>query len=154
MAKRDSLGRGPRYKAVRKRVTALVRRDKEMSNLAKLSESKNSPAVFWEIANAAVGKPRQPLPASVRNTEAINTKGNLKAANVVYRKFEPAGELKTAIERALRCPGAEIRGEKIISPLTLRMRVGSPRSSLGSRPPTRSAPMGSRWPSLRWGPTS
>jgi hypothetical protein len=58
MAKRDSLGRGPRYKAVRNRVTAMVRRDKEASNLAKLVESGNSPAVLWEIANAAVGKPR------------------------------------------------------------------------------------------------
>jgi hypothetical protein len=37
MAKRDSLGRGPRYKAVRNKVTTMVRRDKEMSNLAKLS---------------------------------------------------------------------------------------------------------------------
>jgi hypothetical protein len=55
MAKRDSLGRGPRYKAVRNRVTAMVRRDKEVSNLAKLVESGNSPAVLWEIANAAVG---------------------------------------------------------------------------------------------------
>jgi hypothetical protein len=36
MATRDTLGRGPRYKAARNRVTALVRRDKEASNLAKL----------------------------------------------------------------------------------------------------------------------
>jgi hypothetical protein len=42
MAKRDSLGRGPRYKAARNKVTAMVRRDKEMSNLAKLVESVNS----------------------------------------------------------------------------------------------------------------
>jgi hypothetical protein len=83
MAKKDSLGRCTRYKAVRNRVTAMVRRDKEMSNLAELSESKSSPTVLWEIANAAVGKPRQPLPALVRNAEDINTKGNLKAANVV-----------------------------------------------------------------------
>jgi hypothetical protein len=34
MPKRDSSGRGPRYKAVRNRVTAMVRQDKEMSNLA------------------------------------------------------------------------------------------------------------------------
>jgi hypothetical protein len=36
MAKRDSLGRGPRYKAARNKVTAMVRRDKKMSNLSKL----------------------------------------------------------------------------------------------------------------------
>jgi hypothetical protein len=41
MAKRDSLGRGPRYRAVRNRVPTLVRRDKEASNLAKLVKSGN-----------------------------------------------------------------------------------------------------------------
>jgi hypothetical protein len=54
MAKRDSLSRGPRYRAARNRVTALVWRDKEASNLSKLTELGNSPAVLWEIANAAV----------------------------------------------------------------------------------------------------
>jgi hypothetical protein len=83
MAQRDSLGYSPRYKAVRNRVNALVRRDKELSNLAKLAESKNLPTVFWEIANAAVGKPRQPLPAPVKDADGNNTKGNLEAANAV-----------------------------------------------------------------------
>jgi hypothetical protein len=69
MAKRDSFGRGPRYKAARNKVTAMVRRDKEMLNLSKLSQSGNSPTVLWEIANAAVGKPRQPLPASVKKAD-------------------------------------------------------------------------------------
>jgi hypothetical protein len=73
MAKKDSLSRGLRYKAVRNRVTALVRRDKEMSNLAKLSESKSSPAVLWEIANAAVGKLRQPLPAFMKANNILTT---------------------------------------------------------------------------------
>jgi hypothetical protein len=77
MAKRDSLGRGQRYKAIRNKVTAMVRQDKEMLNLAKLSESKNSPTVLWEIANAVVGKPRQPLPTSVRIANGTDTKGNL-----------------------------------------------------------------------------
>jgi hypothetical protein len=67
----------------RNRVTALVRRNRELSNLAKLAESKNSPTVLWEIADAAVGKPRQPLPGSVKDTEVNNTVGNLEAANVV-----------------------------------------------------------------------
>jgi hypothetical protein len=83
IAKRDSLVRVPRYKPVRNRVTALVRRDKAMSNLAKLSESKNSPAVLWEIANAAVGKPCQQLPTAVKDADSIDTKGNLEAPNVV-----------------------------------------------------------------------
>jgi hypothetical protein len=77
MAKRDSLGRGPQYRAVRNRATALVRRDKEASNLAKLVESGNCPAVLWEIANAAVGKPRQPLPTSVMRADGTQTEGNL-----------------------------------------------------------------------------
>jgi hypothetical protein len=65
LAMMDTLGRGPWYKAARNRVTALIRRDKEASNLAKLTESENSPAVLWEIGNAEVGKPCQPLPTSV-----------------------------------------------------------------------------------------
>jgi hypothetical protein len=123
MAKRDSLGHGPRYKAVRNKVTAMVWRDKEMSDLAKLSKSGNSPTVLWEIANAAVGKSCQPLPASVRKADGTDKKGNLEAANVVnlyyvekVRKFVPAGESRTALERALQGPGAEIRGNKFPSP--------------------------------------
>jgi hypothetical protein len=83
MVKRDSLGRGPRYKVARNKVTAIVRQDKEMSNLAKLSELGNSPTVLWEIANAAVGKPRQPLPASVKKADGTDTEGNLQAADVI-----------------------------------------------------------------------
>jgi hypothetical protein len=65
----------------------LVRRDKEASNLAKLTESGNSPAVLWEIANAAVGKPRQPLPTSVTRADGTHTEGNLEAANAVNAYF-------------------------------------------------------------------
>jgi hypothetical protein len=83
MAKRDTLGRGPRYKAARNKVTAMVRRDKEMSNLAKLAEAGNLPTVLWEISNVAVAKPRQPLPASVKKADGTDTEGNLEAANVV-----------------------------------------------------------------------
>jgi hypothetical protein len=80
MAKRDSLGCGLRYRAARNRVTALVRWDKEASNLAKLTESGKSPALLWEIANAAVSKPRQPLPTSVTRADGTQTEGNLEAA--------------------------------------------------------------------------
>jgi hypothetical protein len=83
MAKRDSLGRGPRYRAARNRVTTMVRRDKEASNLAKLAELGNSPAVLWEIVNTAVGKPRQHLPTSVTRADGTQTEGNLEAANTI-----------------------------------------------------------------------
>jgi hypothetical protein len=95
MAKRDSLGLGLRYKAVMNKVTVMVRRDKEMSNLAKLSESGNCPTVLWEIANAAVGKPRQPLPASVKKADGTDTKENLKATNVVNSyNVEKVGKIR------------------------------------------------------------
>jgi hypothetical protein len=83
MAKRDTLGCGPRYKAARNRVTPLVRPDKEASNLANLTESGNSLAVLWEIANTAVGKPCQPLPTLVTRADGTPTEGNLEAANAV-----------------------------------------------------------------------
>jgi hypothetical protein len=83
MAKRDSLGCGPRYKAARNKVNAMVRWDKEMSNLAKLAESGNSPTVLWEIANAAVGKLRQPLPDLVKKADGTDTDGNVEAADVI-----------------------------------------------------------------------
>jgi hypothetical protein len=94
MAQRDSLGRGLKYKAVRNRVTALVRRDKELSILA---ESMNLPTVLWEIANAAVGNPRQPLPATVKDTEGNDKKGNLKTANVVNTYYvEKVGKTRAS----------------------------------------------------------
>jgi hypothetical protein len=83
MAKRDSLGRGAKYRATRNRVSAMVRRDKEASNLAKIVESGNSPAVLWEIANAAVSKPCQPLRTSLTRADSTQTKGNLDTANTI-----------------------------------------------------------------------
>jgi hypothetical protein len=65
---RDLL-RGAAYKRVKNGVVALVRRDKLLSNLSKLSASKNLPTVLWEIAKAAIGKPRPPLPNSVKNSD-------------------------------------------------------------------------------------
>jgi hypothetical protein len=62
-----------RFRAARNRVTALVRRDKEASNLAKLAELGNLPAVLWEVANAAVGKPHQPLLTLVTRADGTTT---------------------------------------------------------------------------------
>jgi hypothetical protein len=102
IAQRDSLGRSPRYKAVRNRVTALVRRDKDLSNLAKLCESKNLPTVLWEIANAAVGKPRQPLPAAVKDADGVDTKRNLEAANVVNSYYVRKIRASKGVENGTR----------------------------------------------------
>jgi hypothetical protein len=46
-------------------------------------ESGNSPTVLWEIANAAVGKPCQPLLASLMRADGTQTEGNLKTANTI-----------------------------------------------------------------------
>jgi hypothetical protein len=68
MEKRDSLGCGPRYKAARNKVTTMVRRDKEISNLAKLSELGNSPTVLWEIANLYLPWSRRRMALTRRET--------------------------------------------------------------------------------------
>jgi hypothetical protein len=65
----------------------LVRRDKELSNLAKLAELGNTPTVLWEIANATVGKPCQPLLTSVMKADGTATEENLKVANVVNKYY-------------------------------------------------------------------
>jgi hypothetical protein len=119
MAKRDSLGRGPRYKAARNRVNALVRRDKEASSLAKFTDSGNLPAVLWEIANAAVGKPRQPLPTSVTRADGTITEGNLEAANAVNTyymqkvlKIRTGRGVQNTSQKAATTSGTEIREDK------------------------------------------
>jgi hypothetical protein len=119
MAKRDTLGRGPRYQAARNRVTVLVRRDKEASNLAKLTESGHSPAVLWEIANAAVGKPSQPLPTSVTRADGTHTEGNLKAANAVNAyyvqkvlKIRTGRGVQNACQNAATTSGERDKGRK------------------------------------------
>jgi hypothetical protein len=144
MAKRDSLGRGPRYKAAR---------NKEMSNLSKLSESGNSPTVLWEIANAAVGKPHQPLPASVKKADGTHTEGNLRAANMVNTYVEKVRKIRagrgvqnSTIEGATK-PMDGDTGRKIPSTFSFNFatagRIAKVIAVPGSRPPPRSAPMGS-----------
>jgi hypothetical protein len=157
MAKRDSLGRGPRYKAVRNKVTALVRRDKEMSNLAKLSESGNSPTVLWEIANAAVGKLRQPLPASVKKADGTNTEGNLEAANVVnsyyvekVRKIRAGRGVQNSTQESAAIPRNGDKGGEIV--FTFGFANAGRISKVMGKTPLRSAPMESRCLFSRWGP--
>jgi endonuclease/exonuclease/phosphatase family metal-dependent hydrolase len=75
--------RGAAYKKSRNRVNFLTRCDKLMSNLEKLAASNNSPTVLWEIANAALGKPRQPLPDSLRIEDGNVTQGKLADAGAM-----------------------------------------------------------------------
>jgi hypothetical protein len=138
MAKRDSLGRGPRYRAARNRVTVLVRLDKEASNLAKLMESGNLPAVLWEIGNAVVGKPCQPLPTSVTRADGTTTEGNLEAANAVntyyvqkvLKIWTGRGVQKTS-QKAATTSGDGDKGGKILSLSALPALAGSQRFSQG-----------------------
>jgi hypothetical protein len=101
-------------------VTAMVRRDKEMSNLAKLSKSGNSPTILWGIANAAVGKPGQPLPASVKKADGTDTEGNLEAANVVnsyyvekVRKIRAGRGVQNSTQESPAMPRNGDKGRKI-----------------------------------------
>jgi hypothetical protein len=116
----------------------MVRRDKEMSNLAKLSESGNSPTVLWEIANAGVGKPRQPLPASVKKADGTDTKGNLEAANVVnlyymekVRKIRAGRGVQNSTRESTARPRSGDKVGKFPLPSALRTRAKSPKKSPG-----------------------
>jgi hypothetical protein len=79
MRVRDT-AKGDAYHKAKKRVTALVRRDKVLANTRRLAESKNCPRVPWEISNAAIGKQRPSLPASVTAADGSKTVGPLAAA--------------------------------------------------------------------------
>jgi hypothetical protein len=156
MAKRDSLGRGPRYRAARNRVTALVRQDKEVSNLAKLTESGNLPAVLWEIANAVVGKPRQPLPTSVTRADGTTTEGNLEATNAINTyyvqkvlKIQTGRGVQNTSQKAATTSGDGDKGGKILSLLALPAQAVSRKFSQGRRQLLPSARTGSRCPSSR-----
>jgi hypothetical protein len=77
---------GATYRRTKNRVNALVKRDKLLSNLSKLQASDGSPRVLWEIANAALGKARPTLPASVK-VNGVGTTGPAAAATAVYRYY-------------------------------------------------------------------
>jgi hypothetical protein len=65
MKERDEARCGPdvtRYRDLRNKATRLVRRDKLRSNISTLSKASGDPRVLWQLANAALGKPRATLP--------------------------------------------------------------------------------------------
>jgi hypothetical protein len=132
--------RGAAYKKSINRVVFLTRCHKLMSNLEKLAASNNSPTVLWEIANAAVGKPCQPLPDALRIEDGNVTLEKLAAAGAmnayyiekvlkirsgiasssllsppsssVKKNIRPPPELFSAIRNLLAAPGEPGRGKE------------------------------------------
>ena len=78
---RDNAPRN-KYKALRNKVSSMVRRDKLRHNWNTLKCSGNDPKVLWGLANAAVGKNRPTLPASLE-VNGVSTVGNLEAADAM-----------------------------------------------------------------------
>jgi hypothetical protein len=104
MAARDLL-RGVAYKSAKNRVVAIVGCNKLLSNLSKLAASKNLPTVLWEIANAAIGKPRQPLPDLVKNSVRRPTAVNEFYVDKV-RKI--CASIAASLTSGLPLPGATL----------------------------------------------
>jgi hypothetical protein len=69
------------------KVTRLVGRDKQDSNLLSLKKAKNDPKVLWGLADQALEKDRPSLPASVTGVDGNPTMTPLEAAKVVNRFF-------------------------------------------------------------------
>jgi hypothetical protein len=61
MRKRDS-ATGKKYLNLRNKVSRLVRRDKQDSNLFSLKKACNDPKVLWQLADQALGKDRPSCP--------------------------------------------------------------------------------------------
>jgi hypothetical protein len=60
-----------RFRSLRNKVTRLVRRDKQDSNLLSLKKAKTDPKVLLGLADQALGKDRPSLPASVTGADRI-----------------------------------------------------------------------------------
>jgi hypothetical protein len=62
-----------RYRSLRNKVTRLVRRDKQDSNLLSLAKAKNDPKVLWGLADQALRKDRPSLPALINGADGNAT---------------------------------------------------------------------------------
>jgi hypothetical protein len=60
--KKRNVATGKRYRSLRNKVSRLVRRDKQDSNLLSLAKAKNDPKVLWSLADQALGKDRPRWP--------------------------------------------------------------------------------------------
>jgi hypothetical protein len=85
--KKRNAATGKRYCGLRNKITRLVRRDKQDSNLLSLAKAKNDPKVLWGLADQALGKDRQSLPASITGADGKATSTPMEAAEVINRFF-------------------------------------------------------------------
>jgi hypothetical protein len=85
MKKRDA-ATGRRYRDLRNKVSRLVRRDKQDSNLLSLKKAGNNPKVLWHLVDQALGKDRPSLPASITGANGP-TETPLEAAEVMNQFF-------------------------------------------------------------------
>jgi hypothetical protein len=85
MRKRDS-ATGKRYHDLWNKVSRLVRRDKQDSNLLSLKKACNDPKVLWQLADQALGKDCPSLPASITGANGPTTIP-MEAAEVMNQFF-------------------------------------------------------------------
>jgi hypothetical protein len=85
MRVRDS-AMGRRYRDLRSKVSRLVRRDKQDSNLLSLKKACNDPKVLWQLADQALGKDRPSQPASITGANGPTTTP-MEAADVINKYF-------------------------------------------------------------------
>jgi hypothetical protein len=60
-----------------------VRRDKIRRNIAKLNSAADDPRVLWELANAALGKPKATLPKTLQRPDGNKTVDDKDSANLM-----------------------------------------------------------------------
>jgi hypothetical protein len=70
-AKNRDAATGRRYRDLRNKVSRLVRRDKQDSNLFSLKKASNDPKVLWHLADQALGKDRPFVPASITGANGL-----------------------------------------------------------------------------------
>jgi hypothetical protein len=75
-----------RYRGLRNKVSRLVRRDKQDSNLLSLKKACNDPKVLWQLADQALGKDRPSLPASITGANSPTTTP-MEAADAMNKYF-------------------------------------------------------------------
>jgi hypothetical protein len=85
MKKRDA-ATSKRYWGLWNKVSRLVRRDKQDSNLLSLTKAKNDPKVLWNLADQALRKYHPSLPASITGANGP-TNTPMEAAEVMNRFF-------------------------------------------------------------------